>query len=165
MSESTIIVDINDKILGHKPRNEISHPTDIYRVSWLRITNQQGDILLAQRSFNKKHDPWLRWPAVAWTNAEGEIYETNILKEAEEELWLKDIQVSKWPKRFVDDWHRYRWQRFTTVIDLPIDAFILQENEVAQVKWITPAEIKNLFLKQPEIFIPSFKGIVQLFLP
>jgi len=164
MSESTIIVDKNDTIIGHKPRHEIDYDRDIYRVSALRIINSKGEILLAQRAFAKKHDPWLRWPAVAWTNAKGETYETNILKETKEELWLENIEISQGPKRFINDWHKYYGQRFIATIDLPIDKFVLQENEVAQVKWFYPSDIRNLFQKTPEIFIPSFKNITELFL-
>ena len=163
MSEYIIIVDDNDTVLGYKDRNEIDYGRDIYRVSSLWITNSQWDILLAQRAFTKKTTPWLRWPAVAWTNAQGETYETNIIKEAEEELWLKNIKISKISKTFVRD-RKFRRQQFTAVMDVSIKDLLLQESEVAQVKWFTPSEIKELFLDQPEIFVPSFKDIIDIFL-
>jgi isopentenyldiphosphate isomerase len=49
-------------------------------------------------------------------------------------------------------------------MDLSIDEFTLQEDEVIQVKWFSSSEIKESFLKQPETFIPSFKNIISLFL-
>jgi len=50
---------------------------------------------LAQRSFNKTHNPGQWGPAVAGTNDEGETYESNIIKEAEEEIVLRDIKFKK----------------------------------------------------------------------
>ncbi|MFA6422790.1 MAG: NUDIX domain-containing protein, partial [Candidatus Buchananbacteria bacterium] len=82
-----IIVNENDEAIGHKERNELDF-SDIYRVSGLWITNLKGEILLAQRAFTKNHDPGKWGPAAAGTVEEGEDYETNILKEAEEELGL-----------------------------------------------------------------------------
>ena len=65
---------------------------DIGRVSALWITNEKGEILLAQRSFTKKRDPGVWDPAVAGTVEEGETYEQNIIKEAEEELSKSKIE-------------------------------------------------------------------------
>lgn len=53
------IVDTTDQIIGYKKRSEITSG-DIYRVSACRITDLRGDILLAQRSFVKKHHPGKR---------------------------------------------------------------------------------------------------------
>lgn len=64
-----IIVNENDEIIGHKARGTLEQ-LDIYRVSALWIKNSQGDILLAQRKFTKKHDPGKWGPAVAGTNDE-----------------------------------------------------------------------------------------------
>ena len=53
MKKKTIIVDENDKKIGLKMRGDIKQK-EIYRVSALWIENSKGDVLLAQRSFNKK---------------------------------------------------------------------------------------------------------------
>ena len=94
MTEKIIIVDEDDNIIGSKERNSIVSG-DIYRVSALLIENSKGEILLAQRALTKKHDPGKWGPPVAGTVEEGETYESNIVKEAEEELGLKNIQIIK----------------------------------------------------------------------
>ena len=68
------------------------HPESIYRVSSLWITNSKGEVLLARRAFNKKHDPGKWGPAVSGTVEEGETYESNIIKETEEELGIKSLK-------------------------------------------------------------------------
>ncbi len=84
-----IVVDENDKEIGVKERSKITHD-DIYRVSGLWLTNSKGEILLAQRSFNKPrdNDPGKWGPAVAGTVDEDETYKENIQKEIKEELGL-----------------------------------------------------------------------------
>ncbi len=81
------IVNEQDEIIGYKDRKD-RNLVDITRVSALWITNEDGEILLAQRGLNKTHSPGLWGPAVAGTVEEGETYESNIIKEAEEEIGL-----------------------------------------------------------------------------
>lgn len=86
------IVDEEDNIIDYKERKKLDLK-DIYRVSALWIENSKGEILLAQRSFNKKHHPGLWGPAVAGTVEKGESYEENISHEIEEELGIKEVKV------------------------------------------------------------------------
>ncbi len=51
-----IIVNEKDEQIALKERKDIKKE-EIYRVSALWITNSKGEILLAQRGLNKKHDP------------------------------------------------------------------------------------------------------------
>jgi predicted kinase len=95
--ERTIIVNDQDQIIGHKEPGTLLKE-DIYRVSSLWVTNSKGDILLAQRKFTQKLDPGKWGPAVAGTVDEGETYESNIIKEAEEEIGLKDMRPALGPK-------------------------------------------------------------------
>ena len=90
----TIIVNENDEIIGYKGKGTLEK-SDIYRVSALWIQNSKGDILLAQRKLTKKHSPGKWGPAVAGTNDEGESYESNIIKETEEEIGLKGYGFKK----------------------------------------------------------------------
>ena len=85
MSELITIVNLDDEIIGYKPRSEITSQ-DVYRVSALWIENSKGEILLAQRGFMKRNNPGKWGPAVAGTIDKGESYEENMYKEAEEEL-------------------------------------------------------------------------------
>ena len=95
------IVDENDKVLSYKERSEVDPDKDLYRVSYLWITDPEGKVLLAQRALSKDRHPG-RWAsAVAGTVEEGESYEANIIKEAEEELGLKKFTLIPGKKHFV----------------------------------------------------------------
>jgi isopentenyldiphosphate isomerase len=51
-----ILVDENDAIIGAKKRSLVSMAIgDIYRITALWVTNSEGAILLAQRSFSKRN--------------------------------------------------------------------------------------------------------------
>ena len=82
------IVNENDEIIDYKPRNEIDYKKDYYRIGCLWLTNSKGEVLLAQRLLTKDKDPGMWGPSAAGTLEKGESYESNIYKEAEEELGL-----------------------------------------------------------------------------
>jgi len=151
MKDIQIIVDEHDEIIGYKHRYEIwTH--DIYRVSALWIENSKGEILLAQRGFMKRNNPWKWWPAVAGTVDKWESYEENIYKEAEEELgisWVEFKFVCKkyngWPKFF------YFCSWYECKIDKNIEEFVLEYPQVESVRWFTKEEIINMIENAPEI--------------
>jgi len=147
-----IIVNDQDEIIGHKERGTLVHE-DIYRVSALWVTDSNGDILLAQRKFTKSHDPGKWGPAVAGTLDEDETYESNIIKETEEEIGLKNVTPTLVAKHRVSDEFNYFSQWFTLVIDKPAEDFVIQEEEVEQVRWFSRGELKEELLKYPEKYL------------
>lgn len=147
-----VVVNEIDKIIGRKERGTLI-PSDIYRVSALWVKNSQGDILLAQRKFTKSHDPGKWGPAVAGTVDEGETYEQNIIKEAEEEIGLKDIKPILGPKVRMTGEYNYFDQWYTLTIDKPAEDFTIQEEEVEQVKWFTRAELEKELREHPENYL------------
>lgn len=150
----TIIVDENNNIIGSKPRMSIQKD-DIYRVSGLWITNSKEDVLLAQRKFTKKNDPGKWGPAVAGTVEEGENYKDNIIKEAFEELGLKNIKPIEGPIRRHVGKHNYFSQRFYLKIDKKICDFKIAKDEVEQIKWFSRDELQKLIKEKPEMFLAS----------
>ena len=160
--EKIIIVNEDDEIIGSKERGTLS-PTNIYRVSALWIQNSQGDILLAQRSFDKKNDPGKWGPAVAGTNDEGESYESNIVKEAEEEIGLKQNNFQKSFHHFRDGEHKHFTQWFFTTSDKKIEEFTIQKEEVEKIKWFTKEELLNELEKDPEKFLKVIPKCINLF--
>lgn len=161
--ERVIVVDENDTEIGTKEREMLSYG-DIYRISALWITNSESQILLAQRKWTKKNDPGKWGPAVAGTVNEGETYEDNIYKEAEEEIGLTGITFALGPKRFVDDGlHRFFAQWFIAQVDQPLDAFTPREEEVEQLAWVDKAVLLHELDAIPEKFVPnadSWKGLL-----
>ncbi len=155
------IVNEQDEIVGHKDRDERDN-NSICRITGLWITDTAGNILLAQRAFVKKHDPGLWGPAVAGTVEEGETYESNIIKEAEEEIGLVGLKPVLGPKIRRSTTHEYFVQWFTAVVDHDYP-FKKQDVEVETIRWFTQAEINKLLEEKPDIFLKNFKSYNELF--
>jgi len=148
----TIIVDDQDEAIGHKDRSTIL-PEEVYRVAALWVTNSGGDILLAQRQLTKRNDPGKWGPAVAGTVDEGETYDSNILKEAEEEIGLIEIRPNRSKKRRYAGEHNYFCQWYTLVVDKPANEFAIRVEEVAQVKWFSRDELTKELHDNPDDYL------------
>ena len=159
-----IIVDENDKIIGYKNIDTLEK-NDIYRVSALWITNSNGQILLARRYSMKSHHPRKWGPAVAGTVDEGETYNENIIKEAEEELGLKNIKPKLGPKTKTDNEYHHFTQLYILSVNMDIDKFKIQEDEVEEIKWVSPEEFEKQLQEHPDEFTPTMKKYFELFLP
>jgi isopentenyldiphosphate isomerase len=131
------VVDGNDEYIGDKERSELDFQKDIYRVAALWLTNSANEVLIAQRKFSKDRDPGLWGPAVAGTVEPGETYETNIYKEAEEEIGLSGLVFTLGPKLRVKTPRNYfcQWYKDKLV------------QEVAQ---------------QPEKYIPTMAEVLSI---
>lgn len=156
LTSRIVIVNDQDEIIGHKERGTLAKE-DIYRVSALWVTNSGGDILLAQRKFTKKQDPGKWGPAVAGTVDEGETYDDNIIKEAEEEIGLANIKPTLGPKRRVSGEYNYFCQWYTLIVDKPAEGFIIQDEEVEQVKWLTRKELERELQEHPASYIAGMQ--------
>lgn len=158
-----IIVNEKDEQIGLKERKDIKK-NEMYRVSALWITNSKGEILLAQRAFTKKNSPGKWGPACAGTIEEGETYESNIVKEAEEELGLKNIPPKKGPKIKNDEGeHIYFCQWFILNKNLNIKDLKIQKDEVEQVGWFKKEKILKNILEHPENFTKNLHQWIKLF--
>lgn len=155
-----IIVNGQDEFIGHKERHGIAKD-DIYRVAALWVTNSRGDILLAQRKFTKSHDPGKWGAAAAGTLDEGETYESNLIKEAEEELGLKNIKPALGPKNRVTGEHNYFEQWYTLKIDTLAEDLTIQEDEVEQVKWFTRAELERDLRDHPNKYLKGMRWCLE----
>jgi isopentenyldiphosphate isomerase len=146
-----IIVDENDKQIRVKERGTIELD-DTIRTSALWITNSKGQILLAQRKKNKKYNPGMWGPAVGGTNDEGETYESNIYKEADEEIGLSGEKFTIGPKFYIEKPNKRFCQIFFLVLDWNIDRFTIQEEEVEQIKWFDREDLLKSIKETPEDF-------------
>lgn len=148
--EPVIVVDDQDQVLGHKRRDQVTY-NDIYRVSALWLTNSQGKILIAQRSWRKDKNPGMWGPAAAGTLTKGETYESNMTKETAEELGIAGIAFGKGPKQFGDNGRqRYFRQWFISHLDCDIADLKIQTAEVEQVAWIDPNELARDIKQNPD---------------
>jgi isopentenyl-diphosphate delta-isomerase len=157
------VVDEQDNIVDYKRRSEIVKE-DIYRVSALWIENSKGQVLLAQRAFSKKNDPGKWGPAVAGTVEKGETYESNIIKEAEEELDIINVKFTMpFEKIRHSGEHNFFAQYFLAVIDKDLDEFNFDKREVNDIKWFDREELKHEIELNPDRFLKSLTVRINLF--
>ncbi|HSX43689.1 MAG TPA: NUDIX domain-containing protein [Candidatus Saccharimonadales bacterium] len=157
------IADAVDKFIGVKDKSEIDYAKDIYRISALWLTNPQGEILIAQRSKKLKNGPLLWGPAVAGTIEEGETYESNIYKEAQEEIGVVNINFVLGPKQRVAGLRNFFCQWFTAVIDKPETDFVLQEDEVDAVQWIKASDLVKDVRANPNEYVSEMSEVLSMF--
>ena len=155
------IVNEQDEVIGYEDRKN-DNPKNITRISALWITDKYRNILLAQRAFTKKYSPGVWGPAVAGTVEEEETYESNIIKEAEEEIGLVGFKPVLGPKTRVSSAHEYFCQWFTIVVnsDYP---FKKKDDEVEKIRWFTRKEIGKLIKEEQEMFSGNFEHYFNLF--
>jgi|SRR3989344_8547261 len=149
------IVNEQDEVIEYKDKKDRS-PLEITRITGLWLWNEKGEVLLAQRAFSKKMNPGLWGPAVAGIVEEGESYESNIIKEVEEEIGLKDLKPQLGPKLRRTTLHAYFVQWFIATINSEYP-LVKQDSEVEAIKWFKKEELFKILQEKPEIFLPSLK--------
>ncbi len=110
------------------------------------ITNDQGQILLIKRSQQEKNFPG-KWGLVSGFMEWGETVEDALKREAREEVGI-EVEVVRFVGRYYDSPDRHPSK---TTVCLPHICKIVkgeptvnQPEEVQEVKWVDPAEVKNL---------------------
>lgn len=157
-----VIVNEKNEVIGSKERMQV-HAPDIYRTTGLWITNSKGEILLAQRSFQKVHDPGKWGPAVGGTVEENESYKDNIVKETEEEIGLTGVDFIEGPIFRTKGEHSRFSKWFFLKIDLDISGFKLQKEELEQAKWFSKEELLKEVEAHPERFNKSIPDRLKQF--
>jgi isopentenyldiphosphate isomerase len=162
MADLYQIVDEDDNLIGLRPRGHEDFKKHLYRISSLWLTNPRGEILIALRFFSKDNDPGKWAPAVAGTLEENETYEENIYKEAEEEIGLKGVKFTPGPKIKQPGYFYCQW--YIAKTDTPESGFVLQEDEVEAIKWISKDHLIKDVKEHPEEYVPTMADILSLFL-
>lgn len=155
------IVNANDELIGVKERSEIDFQNDIYRVSALWVTNSKGETLIAKRAAIKRNDPNKWGPAVAGTIDEGETYDENIYKEADEEIGLMGVEFTKIKKTRITYPRNYFCQWYSVTLDRDPNSFKLQDDEVAEVVWVDVEQMKQELQATPEKYVPAMQQIIE----
>lgn len=148
------IVNESDEVIGEVEREE-RKPEQIIRITGIWVTDENGDILLQQRGLSKKQNPGLWGPAAAGTVEVGETYESNAIKELQEELGLTGFKLVKNKKNFK---HSNTGKRFAQLfsVQIPRNTVLkIEEGTIEQVKWFTKEEIQKEVDDHPEKFVGS----------
>ena len=155
------IVDERDQVVGVKERSDVDSKVETYRMSALWLTNSKGQILLAKRAMVKSNDPGKWGPAVAGTIDEGETYDVNIYKEAEEEIGLRGVEFSKGIKTYTTYPGNYFCQWFFATLDRDASSFKLQAEEVDKIEWVDIEKLKHEIEISPEKYVPLMPQIIK----
>lgn len=155
--EYTQIVDGNDKVVGKKLRSEITKD-DIYRVSSLWVFNQNREMLIAQRPVWKKNDPGKWTESAVGTLEGGETYQSNLVKEAKEELGLdlNENELIFIGKEFFESPKNKLFGAMYAVILSNTPKLDLNIHEVPNVEWISDDKIKGELSEVDNRFVDGF---------
>ncbi|MDB5178979.1 MAG: idi [Patescibacteria group bacterium] len=163
--ELITIVDQADNVIGSMPRQLAREQGQIHRIASVVIRNPQGQILLHQRSANLQDSP-LKWAMGAAGHVDAdEDYLTAAHRETQEELGLSCLEL-----QFIG---KYYYERPKANIMLKrFNSLFLAETtqeprynpaEVAQIKWVTPPELKRWLVTKPQDFTRSIPDIMSRF--
>lgn len=149
--EVVALVDSEDKILGYKKRSELSDD-DCWRIVSICLLNPRGEVLLAQRSFNKVVSPGKWDVSAAGTVVMNDSYIDTAVRELEEELGITGLVLKDIGKVYAK-WPDLGWRQsacYTATCDLPLEAFKIQQEEVEQIAWVNIQELlQELSGKKP----------------
>jgi isopentenyl-diphosphate delta-isomerase len=158
------LVDDEDRIIGHAEKLEVHQNGWLHRAFSILVFNDKKEVLIHQRALEKYHSPGL------WTNTccghpnEGETMEDAVHRRLQEEMGF-DCEL----------FHKFTF-RYKAVFDNGLteneidhvyigtfnDTFIVNPEEVADYKWISITDIKDLILQNPANFTVWFREIMRL---
>ncbi len=151
--------DLGGKFLGVKTRT-FCHgvkPGVYHKPVWIWIKSKNGKILVQKRSDDKKENPG-KWdmPSAGHVNAGESIIEACV-RETKEELGI-DVKESEFvfQKQIVNQEGWELAQVYILELDTEIDNFVLQKEEVSDVKWLIYNEFKKLYLSDDFCEEPIF---------
>jgi len=158
--EKLILVDEKDNVLGYESK-DVCHNGDgiLHRAFSIFIFNSQGELLLQQRSQEKR-----LW-GLYWSNTccshprKGETYEQATMRRLQEELGLKA------PLKFL---FKFQYQaRFnnkgsenelcSVYVGKCDEPPSVNPNEIAAVRYIPPEDLEKEMQLYPDKFTPWFK--------
>ena len=154
------VYDVNRRRTGKTVIREKSWGFEKYHlIVHVCVFHPDGRMLIQKRAHEKKAWPDL-WEISAggsalageesWQAAEREVFEELGLK-----LNLRDVRphLSINYERGFDDF-------YTVIRDVNLDQLVLQKEEVAEVKWASLQEVRQM--ETDGMFVPYFSGLIEL---
>lgn len=159
--EKAILVDKHDNVLEYRVRSKVGN-FDLHRIVGVWITNNKGQVLLAQRAHTMHNQPGLWGPAAAGTVAAGETYASTAKRELAEEIGLKGVELTKTGKFMTDkDFGESRMcVVFVGHYHGPLSALRLQKEEVAAVRWTDLLELTHDVANNPKKYVINMKQVI-----
>jgi 16S rRNA (adenine1518-N6/adenine1519-N6)-dimethyltransferase len=155
MEELLDIVNEADEVIGKASREETYTGQLIYRSAWVIVEDEIGNILLQLRAKSKDTFPGY-WDISAAGHVDaGEDYLVAAKRELKEELGISNVRLHEIDyDRFKASEGKKNLDRFCKVYKTIIPAntkLHLQKDEVARIKWLSPAEVIKLPRVHPDL--------------
>ncbi len=157
--EQAPLVDEYDVLIGYKNRADLT-PRDRSRIVAIWLENNNGEVLIAQRSPTKRVHPGLWGPAAAGGIIKGESAQQCAYRELEEELGITSAPLTYCAKTEITDSPDLElvfcyW--FIGRTDLSLKELRLEAHEVTQAKWLPKQKLLNDAQKNPRAYTPSMR--------
>ncbi len=166
MHPPILIVDENDHPAGKASMEEADEKELIRRIVRLMLENSKGQILLQKRSDTETVYPG-RWDnSVAGHVDFGETNEQAILREAYEELGIKDVNPKKAGTYYNEVMRdQYKVKKFNHLYkaDYENTPKNLSVSEVSSVEWFDVEVIKQLLKSNPDRFTDGVIEVINRF--
>ena len=166
MKEYLEIFDENNKPLNEKKERKIVHEKGLWhREIAVWIMNDENEVLIQKRAATKKLGA-NKWDLCCGHVEYGETLIEGALREAKEEVGIKnagpsdlhlfDIQKSSnVTNDIINNHYKYCYILKT---NLKIDDFVIQEEELSEVKYVPLEKLKNLSKEEKENFTGKFSN-------
>lgn len=163
--EKIALVNEKDEIIGFEEKMEVHYKGLLHRAFSVILYNDQGEMLLQQRSYDKYHSPGL------WTNSccSHQLEADESILEAAKRRTIEELGV------LVNDLKcvgvlQYRCDFENELIENEIDSLFIghyngdipfNREEINAVKWMAKKDILAWIEKEPEVFTYWFKLLIQ----
>jgi 16S rRNA (adenine1518-N6/adenine1519-N6)-dimethyltransferase len=148
------IVDSVDNVIGSASRSYVHANNLLHRAVHIWIFNKKGEILLQKRSMEKDRFPGRWTSSVSGHVDSGETYEHAALREIEEEI---GIQIAKPLKQigYITASERTEQEFIKLYTGVSEGPFQINEEEVSELRWVSPKQLEQWLQEDPEAFTPS----------
>ncbi|MCL1674948.1 isopentenyl-diphosphate Delta-isomerase [Elizabethkingia meningoseptica] len=163
MEEKVVLVTPNDEVLGLMEKIQAHKNGLLHRAFSVFLFNNEGKMLLQQRSSNKYHSP------DQWTNAccshprENETYLDAAIRRVNEELGINCQLEEKFHFIYKADVGQGLWEHELDRVFIGEynGEYRLNPDEVSAIRFVTLEELDHEVAQQPEMFTEWFKIILK----
>lgn len=135
------IVNEDNEVIAQSSRTQMRAQCLRHRATYIVVHDGMGKILVQRRTDNKDFMPGMLDATAGGVVQSGEVLLESARREAEEELGIAAVPFAEHGQFYFDDPHCRVWGGlFSCVSHGP---FAMQEEEVAEVFWMTPEEVTS----------------------